>query len=40
MICKYRFGDRHVHLFICWIGTHAEYDQLCDNNEQFTIANY
>lgn len=20
MICKYAFGDRKVHLFICWIG--------------------
>ena len=23
MICKYAFGDKLVHLFICWIGTHA-----------------
>ena len=23
MIGKYPFGDKQVHLFICWIGTHA-----------------
>ena len=40
MICKYAFGDKEVHLFICWIGTHAEYDKLCDKNEQYTITNY
>lgn len=26
--------------YICWIGTHAEYDKLCDNKEQYTITNY
>lgn len=30
MICKYHFGEKQVHLFICWIGTHAEYNKLCD----------
>jgi mRNA interferase HigB len=40
MICKYIFGEKQVHLFICWIGTHAEYDKLCNNNEQYTITNY
>jgi mRNA interferase HigB len=40
MICKYAFGERQVHLFICWIGTHAQYDELCDNKEQYTITNY
>jgi mRNA interferase HigB len=40
MICKYAFGEKQVHLFICWIGTHTEYDELCDNNEQYTITNY
>ena len=40
MIGKYAFGDRQVHLFICWIGTHAAYDELCDNNEQFTVSIY
>lgn len=40
MIGKYVFGDKQVHLFICLIGTHAEYDRLCENNEQYTITNY
>jgi mRNA interferase HigB len=37
MICKYYFGTANIHLFIYWIGTHAEYDELCDNGEQFTV---
>ena len=40
MICKYAFGDRQVHLFICWIGTHAEYSKLCTCNHQYTITQY
>jgi len=40
MICKYAFGDREVHLFICWMGTHTEYDELCSDNEQYTTSNY
>lgn len=40
MIGKYAFGERQVHLFICWIGTHAEYDELCDMNKQYTINDY
>ncbi len=37
MICKYHFGSSFVHLFVCWIGTHAEYDELCDQGGQYTI---
>ena len=40
MICKYAFGDQQVHLFVCWIGTHTEYDGLCDDNEQYTVSDY
>jgi len=40
MICKYAFGDKRVHLFICWIGTHAQYDELCDDDEQYTTSIY
>jgi mRNA interferase HigB len=40
MICKYVFGERQVHLFVCWIGTHTKYDEVCDHNEQYTINNY
>ena len=40
MICKYFFGEKQVHLFVCWIGTHAAYDRLCRKNEQYTINIY
>ena len=40
MICKYVFGEKQVHLFIYWIGIHADYDELCDNHEQYIITNY
>ena len=40
LIAKYAFGEEQVHLFICWIGTHTEYDRLCRAGEQYTIHNY
>lgn len=40
LICKYHFGDARVHLFVKWIGTHAEYTRLCNENKQFEIDNY
>lgn len=40
MICKYLFGETKVHLYIKWIGTHAEYDKLCKKGEQYTIDRY
>ena len=40
MICKYVFGQKQAHLFICWIGTHAEYDELCDKSKQYTVTDY
>jgi len=40
MICKYAFGDKQVHLFICWIGIHAEYTALCNEQLQYKISNY
>ena len=40
MICKYAFGNKQVHLFVCWIGTHAEYDRLCKKTQQYTISDY
>jgi len=40
LICSYYFGRKNVHLFINWIGTHAEYDKLCDDNLQYTIKLY
>lgn len=40
MICKYHFGATRVHLYIKWIGTHAEYTQLCDDNKQYSVNSY
>ena len=40
MICKYYFGNIRVHLFIKWIGTHAEYTKLCNEGKQFEIDVY
>lgn len=40
MICKYAFGETQVHLFICWIGTHAEYSALCSRGDQYTVNQY
>lgn len=40
MICKYVFGKRQVHLFVCWMGTHAEYDKICKQGHQYTINIY
>jgi len=37
MICKYHFGSARVHLFVCWIGSHMKYDQLCKRGDQYTI---
>jgi len=39
-ICSYSFGDNFVHLFINWMGTHADYDKLCDKNLQYTISKF
>ena len=40
MIGKYLFGNKNAHLFICWIGTHAEYDKLCNEKKQYEISVY
>ncbi len=37
MICKYHFGESKVHLFVKWIGTHAEYSKLCNDGKQYGI---
>jgi mRNA interferase HigB len=39
-ICDYSFGDKFVRLFVNWIGTHAKYSKICDNNNQYTISIY
>ena len=40
VICRYHFGKSLVHLFIKWIGTHAEYTKLCNENKQYDINLY
>ena len=40
MICSYHFGAKRVHLFIKWIGTHAEYDKLCKEGKQYSVDLY
>lgn len=40
LICKYAFGDKQAHLFVCWIGTHAAYDKLCNDDIQYTVTIY
>lgn len=37
MICKYAFGETNIRLYVCWIGTHGEYDELCNKKEQYTV---
>lgn len=40
MICKYNFGKSMIHLFVKWIGTHAEYTQLCNQGKQYDVNNF
>jgi len=40
VICKYHFGETKVHLFIKWIGTHAEYSKLCKEEKQYSVNQY
>jgi len=40
IICTYWFGPNMVHLYLKWIGTHAEYTKLCNKNFQYTIDEY
>ncbi len=40
LICKYFFGDVKIHLFVKWIGTHAEYTKLCNSGKQYEISNF
>ena len=37
VICHYVFGAQQVHLFIRWLGTHAQYTRLCEQGRQYTI---
>jgi mRNA interferase HigB len=37
LICLYVFARKHVYLFICWVGTNAEYADLRENDRQRII---
>lgn len=37
LICKYYFGKQKVHLFVKWIGTHADYSKLCKKSGQYDV---
>ncbi len=40
LICKYHFGHKKVHLFVKWVGTHAEYTKICKEGRQYEINVY
>lgn len=40
VICQYYFGKQKTHLFVKWIGTHATYTKLCNNEEQYSIDSF
>lgn len=40
LICKYYFVNTRIHLFVKWIGTHAEYTKLCNEGKQYEINVY
>ncbi|MFA6402509.1 MAG: type II toxin-antitoxin system HigB family toxin [Salinivirgaceae bacterium] len=40
IICRYHFGINAVHLFIKWIGTHAEYTKLCKEQKQYEVTSF
>jgi len=40
IICQYYFGKQKIHLFVKWIGTHAAYTMLCNNEEQYSVDTY
>ena len=34
IICEFLFGRRVVHLYVNWIGTHEEYNNLSDDEKR------
>lgn len=40
LICQYAFGEKEVHLYVCWIGTHSAYDRLCSKELQYDVSEY
>ena len=40
LIAKYYFAEVKAHLFVKWIGTHTEYDEICARGVQYTVDDY
>ncbi len=40
LIIEYCKGEKEVHFYVCWIGTHHQYDKICNKSEQYTINIY
>lgn len=42
VIAKYQFHPKlkKSRLYLCWIGTHTEYDKICETKKQYTINNF
>ena len=40
LICSYFFGRSKVHLYVNWIGTHSDYNELCKYGEQYYVEKY
>jgi len=40
LIANYYFGDKQIHIFICWLDTHAAYTRLCKQGKQYLINIY
>ena len=40
LICSYWFGPKMMHLYVKWIGTHADYTKLCKQNLQYTVDDF
>lgn len=40
IICKCWFGVACVHVYIKWIGTHAEYSRLCRKGLQYVVDDF
>lgn len=39
IICSYYFNEEidTATLFVKWVGTHEDYDKLCDDGRQYTV---
>jgi len=42
VIAKYQFHSKlkKSRLYLCWIGTHKDYDKICKTDKQYTINSF